>query len=594
MMEYLIRTSFRAALLFCMSGEMFSLAMDERLLVHCSQTAANKHGFEAHDIRPSRANASAFTEPPADASEMTVQLCPNNTLLKFSWKMNRSQGIEMKLCYKIKSVLNGELLYSICVKFYVQYSTRRLFMTCWFPMDYLSYRPIISALATSVQGAQDLNYYGELNTARLDPTNSCKDVCEVTVMEIKALISCKDKSSILYDESVIVKTLSFDAIDSNSCTDASIYISTQTSNKLEYTLNCTHDGIGHVKVLYSIRGHYCFKYQTVRVICGTTPTTSALSATPEPDVDDFQTFVIFGLVCMIVITLIVVIINFVAQRLKIFLDSRRRFNGDLANRHGVEGIPLQTNNSKQREESVGSSSSIVDLATQVQKAMKREYIKRVDSVSSDGQGQPSSTSSSIRRQNVRKLHRCMTIALLERTESFYRKKILFLPSPFDTFSRDATSLLKAVFTLELSIPTQCCFDRDVYQKYMTCDKTNWIETVLSDYDRIVIFLCFTTIHGEARGRPMVEDMLEQLHISKSKPLCKVTFLHLTDSSENFESNHHGDSFHLSDKDSYESFISEMLSYCGRNPDTEPDLLYRLTNCETSRHFLRFIGIKSIL
>jgi hypothetical protein len=110
----------------------------------------------------------------------------------------------------------------------------------------------------------------------------------------------------------------------------------------------------------------------------------------------------------------------------------------------------------------------------------------------------------------------------------------------------------------------------------------------------VIFLCFTTIHGEAKGRPIVEDVLEHLLISKPRPHCKVAFLHLTDSSENFEKNHHGDSFHVMDKVSYEAFISEMFNYCGRNPDSEPELVYRLTNCETSRHFLRFIGIKSIL
>lgn len=233
---------------------------------------------------------------------------------------------------------------------------------------------------------------------------------------------------------------------------------------------------------------------------------------------------------------------------------------------------------------------VVNPVHPVDKVIKKEYLKRVDSMSSEGQ---TSMASSVRGQNVRKLHRSVTVALLENTETFYRKKILFLPTPFDTFSRDATNLLKAVFTLELNIPTQCCFDRDVYQQYMTSNRYEWIENHLGDYDRILIFLCFTTIRGENRESSMVSDVLDHILLSRIRPHCKVAFLHLTDSSENLEKNHHGDSFHLSDKSSYTNFVGEVLNYCGRNPFSEPDLLYRLTNCETSKHFMGYIGIRNV-
>lgn len=231
----------------------------------------------------------------------------------------------------------------------------------------------------------------------------------------------------------------------------------------------------------------------------------------------------------------------------------------------------------------------------VEKVIKQEYKKREDSVAAavDGQANISTKRESIRgRQSARKLHRSHTISLLENTKSFYRKKVLFLPTPFDIFSRDVANLLKTVLTLEGHIPSQCCFDRDVSQPYMYGDRYKWIETVLGDYDKILIFLCFTTLGVESRSVSMVDDILEHLLLTRTRPHCKVAFLHLTDSSDDLESGHHGDSFHLSNMESYIDFLAGVLKYCGRDSETEPDLMHRLINCETSKHFIGLVGINN--
>lgn len=592
MMAGFITVTFRAAFIFCISGELSSATGEPDIPAFCITSAKQKQDFQSNDILPVPVNASDFPEPPRDPLDLKLELCPNNATLKISWHMNQSHDVDTRLCYKMKSNHDGQLLHKHCVKFFVKAANRSVTLTCWFPMGYAKQRPVITAVVETVGSNRTYDFYGEMNTSALDPANSCgsRDICELTLMEsTKSLLSCNDTSSFNFDDRATIKAVWFDGIDSPSCRDSPVFISRRTSSKLDYSLNCIYHGLGHLKVLYTINNRVCLRYQMVKVICDSAPKVAEVASTTETDADDFTTFVIFGVVCMVVITTVVVLINFALQKLRLVLKSRRRYIGrNHVNSNGNEALPLKANIS--HDEGHVPASILVNPVHPVDKVIKREYLKRVDSMSSEGQ---SSTGSATRAQNVRKLHRSVTVALLENTETFYRKKILFLPTPFDTFSRDATNLLKAVFTLELSIPTQCCYDRDVYQQYMTSNRYKWIETYLGDYDRILVFLCFTTIRGQAKGVSILDDVLDHLLLTRIRPHCKVAFLHLTDSSENLEKNHHGDSFHLSDKDSFTDFVGEVLNYCGRNPLSEPDLLYRLTNCETSKHFLRYIGIRNV-
>ncbi|XP_053386019.1 uncharacterized protein LOC123537784 isoform X2 [Mercenaria mercenaria] len=328
-----------ATLIFCMT-ELLPLTTGGGLPEHCTQTVVYRKRLKSYDIILSRLNDSEFPEPPADTDDIKVDICPNNTVLRFSWKMNRGQGTEMKLCYRMKSMFNGQLLKFSCVRFHVQYSKRRKQMTCRFPMYYFSSRPIINVLATSLDDGNELFYYGELNTGGLDTTDSCRHVCDVRAIEINAVMSCNAKSSIIYKDSVSIVRLSFDPINSDSCGDTSVQISGKTSNKLDYSINCTHKGLGVVNVLYNIHGYYCYKNHTVRVICDSISTTTTFLATTESHVDKIQSLVIFGTSCLVITVVIICI-------------------GNRVNRYGSEIVLPQLNNLRHFEGSVSSSSSNV-------------------------------------------------------------------------------------------------------------------------------------------------------------------------------------------------------------------------------------------
>lgn len=222
----------------------------------------------------------------------------------------------------------------------------------------------------------------------------------------------------------------------------------------------------------------------------------------------------------------------------------------------------------------------------------------MDSFTSEGQS-PTKQAKPVKiakTRDIGKLHRCVTLALLENTDdALYRKRVLILPRPYDSFSRDATNLLKTVFTMEGGIPSHCCFDRDIYQQYITGDKYEWIEQTLADRNRILVFLCFTSISIDIKCNSMVVDILEHLRLTRIKPhqFCKVVFLHITDSNDNLANHYHGDSFHMQNAHSYGEFIENILSYCGKNPDTESAFIQQLIRCDASKHFLKFVGVKPL-
>lgn len=195
-----------------------------------------------------------------------------------------------------------------------------------------------------------------------------------------------------------------------------------------------------------------------------------------------------------------------------------------------------------------------------------------------------------------RLQRSATMALLETTDPLDRKKILFLPSIWDQFSRDVTMLLKRVFTEGAKITAQCCYDRDIYQQYMTGDKYKWIETILGDRDKIVVFLCFTKLGTKEKYADeidIVEDVLSHLLRTRnvSHLLCKVVYLHLTDSEDShLEQNHHGDSYRISSKESLSPFLKDTLTNCGLRPDKAVPLAKTLFESTQSAKFLSFIGI----
>lgn len=195
-----------------------------------------------------------------------------------------------------------------------------------------------------------------------------------------------------------------------------------------------------------------------------------------------------------------------------------------------------------------------------------------------------------------KMRKSVTMALLEDTNPFYKKKILFLPIPFDHFTNEVAKILKTIFSNEAGVFCQCCYDRNVYKHYMTCDRIKWIDTVLGDHDKILIFLCFKSLCTDmidGKNKSMVEEVLDRLLLSKveSPRLCKVIFLYLTDSSENVQRMHYGDVFHINNPETFSMFVCDVMSFCGRRIDEYPHVIESVLNCSSSKHFLRYTGIK---
>jgi hypothetical protein len=196
---------------------------------------------------------------------------------------------------------------------------------------------------------------------------------------------------------------------------------------------------------------------------------------------------------------------------------------------------------------------------------------------------------------VRCIRKSVTMALLEDTNPFYKKKILFLPKPYDHFTHEATKILKFIFDKEAGITSQCCYDRSIHKHYMTSNRDRWINNVLGDHDRILIFLCFKSLSAppnEEKYEPMVDEILDNLLLSKvaSTRLCKIVFLYFTESSKNIQKKHHGDNFHIHDTSSFQNFVCDVLNFCGRSQDQYSDMIYKILHCQASGHFLKYIGL----
>lgn len=573
------------------------IANGEIVNTHCMQQETNLD-FPARKLIPQSIEVFKIPTDRPDLHDLSVSLCPDKNFLKISWKINSSRDALIDLCYRQKSVRNGALLAFKCFRLRLAQSQYPSSVGCWFPMETFAQRPMISVWANS--SLDDLKlFYGDLNTSVLDPTNTCGDVCEITPVVISRQIECHEHNSIEYNSEVKILRLSFNTTDLTNCTDESLNISSLHQNRTDYVLNCRHHGVGQMKVLYKVRERICLKYQDVNVICpGTsllTLTEAKESVTLRPEGESFKTFVIFGVVCIIVITTAVVVLIFAIQRIPslkrwcfgIELHPAGRLRQERSSLIGTEGVPLHSNNTQQPVRTT-SSLSTNPHAPPAEDVIVTLYRRRIDSISSNGS---KSNGSSAKVQNFKQLHRSATMALLENTEATYRKKIMILPTPFDSYSRDATNYLKSVFTLDANIPSQCCFDRDIYSQYLTGNRQNWIEQLLSDIDRVLIFLCFTRLKSElSRDNFILEDILGHLLLSKPRPLCKVVFLHVTDSSDHLEISHHGQSFHLSQPGDYSVFISEILSFTGRNPDSFPDLFRNVKTGIASQQFLQYIGI----
>lgn len=196
---------------------------------------------------------------------------------------------------------------------------------------------------------------------------------------------------------------------------------------------------------------------------------------------------------------------------------------------------------------------------------------------------------------IKAMRKSVTMALLEDTNPFYKKKILFLPKPYDHFTHEATKILKFIFDKEAGITSQCCYDRAIHKHYMTSNRDKWINNMLGDHDRILIFLCFKSLSAppnDEKYEPMANEILDNLLLPNVTiaRLCKIVFLYFTESPKHIEKKHHGDNFHIHDANSYKEFVCDVLNYCGRSKEEYPDVVNKILHCRASMHFLKYIGM----
>lgn len=582
-------------ILFLMFGVIF-MEPSDYIYVHCTQTERNRFDLRPRTIIPKRTTASVLPQAMPGINSISLDLCPDSRFLKISWTFNQTQDSDIKLCYRMDNALDG-VLNTTCFLLKTFESVYPSKMDCWFPMIFMESGPVVTAWIHPSPSLSLPYFSGRLNTSYLDPGYTCKDMCEVVAMNIGSQIDCHNMASIIYDTtSTVVKRLSFDAIDNLACKNNKLHIARKTDSRLEYQLNCGFNGLGFVKVLYTTHGKYCLKYQQVTVRCHNGSSITKHIEDEPDDIHSFGTFVIFGCVCIVVISLAFFGIIFAVQWLmhirNRYLKSRRGSKADSRNISisADDSIPLNIDKFQPKGSVPETSSQITNMTVVPSKSRRR--------FSSTSSSKTQEIANAKQVLMVPKMRKSVTMALLEDTDPFYKKRILFLPIPFDHFTNEVTKILKSIFTNEAGLFSQCCYDRNVHKHFMTGDRVKWISNILADHDKILVFLCFTSVYTEqvvGKDATMVDEILDRLVLTNLKvqppTLCKVVFLYLTDRLDNVQSKHYGDIFHISNSETFSKFICNVMNFCGRSKETYPEMINKILKSSLSKHFLHFVGIR---
>ena len=169
--------------------------------------------------------------------------------------------------------------------------------------------------------------------------------------------------------------------------------------------------------------------------------------------------------------------------------------------------------------------------------------------------------------------------------------LLLLPLPYDTYTRDLASVLQTVFTIEGDIPSQCSFDKDVLNAYLT-GKYEWIENICGNRNKILILVFLTTKSHGAREDNLIYELLQHCLKQRIVPLCKVVFLHLTDDDTKVDTIYHGQHIHLKQDNAYDRFLCAILSECGKDVEGNQENSEKFQNmrkCDASKHFLKLVS-----
>ncbi|XP_060554475.1 uncharacterized protein LOC132715475 isoform X2 [Ruditapes philippinarum] len=600
-MRGFVDAQFRAGLLLFLVQSLTCLE-DMEFKVHrqCTQTGRNSLYSTPKVTVPIVVDAIGVVESLSEFQRLKIDLCPDSRFLKISWIINRTDDCDLMVCYRMENNKAENLLDTVCYNLHLHQSNFSSAMNCWFPMRFIDRKPTITAWTLPTRPSTQGIFYGSLDTGALDPDNTCSDICEVVEMKVGSQVNCQHTSVVMYDSTSYIEHLSFHTKNKSYCNNG-IKVLNKTDGQLEYKINCSFNGAGFIKILYRTKGKYCLKYQMVNVVCNQERTSKITDERGINDAHSFGTFMIFGLVCLLVIAAtfftVIYVVQWVYGRTHTLKSNHHRRHSAAAGAHHhvtiktEEKFPLamfspQPSGSRQNAYSINTDSMEMKNITPR---------KRSASVSSTKMPEEEDLK---RGLLVLPMRKSITMALLEDTDPFYKKRILFLPIPFDHFTNEVTKILKSVFMDEAGIPSQCCFDRKIFQEYMTGDKFKWLDNVLSDHDKILIFICFTSINPDkvdVKRDSMAEEVLDNLLSTKVKShrLCKVVLLYLTDSPNSVQNvgDIVTDSFHINSATCYANFVGNVMNFCGRNPEANSALIKRITNSQASKHFLSFIGKK---
>ncbi|KAL4217537.1 hypothetical protein ACF0H5_023986 [Mactra antiquata] len=599
---------------------LFLIGYFDRYLVssnNCTITEMIGNNVETKLVRLKSIHEHDFpTDINSDHKQLEVSMCPDNTTLKIVTSSNNVQEGFIEICYIMNTVFDGRHLETKCYHLHLNNFKHQITVSCWFPMKYFKDRPNISVWVTVNNTDRQQYYTGSLNTALLDPRRPCGNICEISVLSIPRVIYCQHTHSIQYEDGLQILNVNISPpVDGQD----ELNITQTTIGKIEYSLDCSHSGSTHIKVLYLIRDQYCLKYQLVQVICPDCNNDTTISALKNDHIDDgasFGMFLMYGVCCFFVTTVICSLIVAVVQCKHRILKICRRFNEDFEH----ESLPMNSIQQKRvtfetsspelipcvlKTETGKSSHPVVttESNTKTDDSKITSAAKTTDATKTNNATKTSGTTNAITKtargdgRKIPRLQRSATMALLEVTDPMYRKKVLLLPSVWDLFSRNMTDLLKQLFTKEAGVTAQCCYDRDVHQQYFTSDKYKWIEHILGDRDKIIVLLCFTNLdikNKRSDNIDMCADVVSQLHQTKniSHIFCKVIYLHLTDSSaQQLARSYHGDSYRLNTEETFGIFLRDVMTHCGLNPNRATALVQTLIQSGYAQGFLSYIGLK---
>ncbi|XP_045177704.2 uncharacterized protein LOC123537878 [Mercenaria mercenaria] len=304
---------------------------------HCDATTLRGTEINRNKLKVWKVNDTSIEEPYDEYQRLDI--CLSNGSLRINWTMNPTRGNELKLCYDVKRVRNMNILITNCFMVHVPHLHHKTQVYCWFGMENIQKEPYIHALVTQ-EAQYNIYYYEYIYTTHKDITKDCDhDICYQHVVQLKyRVILCGGTNRIQHEDGVSIDQLTFSASNSTQCQNIRLVFSRVTEREVEFTVNCTNDGLGRIYLVYTVRGKYCHTYFETRVSCATG---TLMQATPQPSLPPKPKYHEITLMATFIVVTVIIISVSVGGVLVI----RRRRQRD---RHQHSGIQVLNNRNESK------------------------------------------------------------------------------------------------------------------------------------------------------------------------------------------------------------------------------------------------------